>query len=244
MKLKLLNKKQENANITTFIFQPETKFDFKPGQFLRYHISDPNPDERSENRFFSISSAPFENRIQLTTRFTSEDSSTFKQDLQKLNIGDSIEAFGPSGSFTLEDPNKQYVFIAGGIGITPFRSILLDLDKRGEKLNITLLYANRTREVLFKNEFELLATKHPEFKIYYIISDIPTVKAQITDNVNIIPGKIDEDLIRSLITNLQSFIFYISGPEPMMMAFEEMLRTMGIPKENIKRDYFPGYEQY
>lgn len=244
MKLQLKEKRQESANITTFIFQPETKLDFKPGQFLRYHISDPNPDERSENRFFSISSAPFENRIQLTTKFTPGESSTFKKALQKLNTNDFVEAFGPSGSFTLNDPGKQYVFIAGGIGITPFRSILLDLDKRGEKLNIALLYANRTREALFKNELELLATKQPEFKIYYIISDIPTVETQMTDNVSIIPGKIDEDLIRSLITHLQSFVFYISGPEPMMMALEEILRKMGIPKENIKRDYFPGYENF
>lgn len=250
MKLRLVEKKPEAKDITTFYFQPEAALDYKPGQFLRYYISDPQHDERSENRFFSISAAPFENRIQLTTKFVPGDGSTFKKDLQQLKVGDSIEAFGPSGSFTLDDPVKQYVFIAGGIGITPFRAILLDLDRRGLPLNITLLYANRTQQALFKNEFNDLALKHPEFKIFYVISDEPITAKQLTPNVEIIPGRIDENLIQSslpeegrTISNLQSPIYYISGPEPMVMAFEEMLKKLGVQKENTKRDYFPGYTE-
>lgn len=244
MKLQLKEKIQESANITTFIFQPETKLDFKPGQFLRYQITDPHPDERGEKRFFSISSAPFENMIQLTTKFVPGDSSTFKKDLQNLNPGDKVETFGPNGSFTLEDPKKQYVFIAGGIGITPFRSILLDLDHNQQPLNIILLYANRSQEALFKDEFENLAKKHPEFKIYYIVSDEPVSETPNAGNVEIMLGKIDKQLIQLLISNFQLPTYYISGPEPMMMAFDEMLKGMGVPKENIKRDYFPGYENF
>lgn len=244
MKMQLLEKKQEAPDITSFLFQPEISLDFKPGQFLRYHISDPKPDGRSENRFFSIASSPFENRIQLTTKFMPGEGSTFKKDLNKLNIGDSVEAFGPSGSFILENTDKQYVFIAGGIGITPFRSILLDLDHQGKPVNVSLLYANRSSDILFKDEFESIAKKHPEFKIYYIISDEPVTETQIMDNVKMLPGKIDKQLIQLLISNFQLPTYYISGPEPMVMAFEEMLKEMGIPKENTKRDYFPGYTNY
>ncbi|HLC87991.1 MAG TPA: FAD-dependent oxidoreductase, partial [Patescibacteria group bacterium] len=200
--------------------------------------------ERSDNRFFSIASAPFENIIRLTTKFAQNESSTFKKNLFRLKVGQSIEAFGPSGSFTLEDVNKQYVFIAGGIGITPFHSIISDLNHRNQPVNIILLYAHRTGEPLFSQELNEIAQNHPEFKIYYLISDEPVNEEQLTPNIKILPGKMNKPMIQSLIFNLQSPIYYISGPEPMMMAFEDMLRKMGIPKENIKRDYFPGYENF
>lgn len=244
MNLTLFDKRPEDQDTISFFFKAAEALNFRPGQFLRYHISDPAYDERGENRFFSIASAPFENTIQLTTKFMPVNGSTFKKDLQKLNIGDNIEAFGPNGHFSTEDTARKYVFIAGGIGITPFRSILLDLDHQGKPLNVTLLYANRTANPLFKNEFEILAKKHPEFKIYYLISNEPVVEQELTPNVKIIPGKIDENLIKSTILNLQSPIFYISGPEPMVLNFEEILKNMGVPKENTKRDYFPGYENY
>ena len=244
MKLLLLEKKQEARDTISFIFKSETGLDFKPGQFLRYHIADPRPDERSDNRFFSIACAPFENIIRLTTKFAQNESSTFKKNLFKLNVGQNIEAFGPSGSFMLEDAKKQYVFIAGGIGITPFHSIVLDLNHRHEKINITLLYANRTGKPLFSQELNEIAQNHPEFKIYYLISDEPVKNEQIASNIGVLGGKISEQTIKTLIPDFRSLIYYISGPEPMMMAFEDMLRKMGIPKENIKRDYFPGYENF
>ncbi len=248
MNLQLINKKQENSDTISFFFKPGSVLNWKPGQFLRYQIPDNTPDERGINRFYSIASAPFENRIQLTTKIAPAKGSTFKNDLQKLNPGEIIEGFGPSGSFTVEDvfisEGKKLCFIAGGIGITPFRSILLDLDQQRKPLNITLLYANRTYNALFKNEFDALAKKHPEFKIYYIISEEPVIETNLMPNVKILPGKIDEAILQSSIINLQSSIIYISGPEPMVLSFEEMLAKLGVPKENIKRDYFPGYTQF
>lgn len=228
MRLKLILKKTEAENVTSFIFDifdKDVQFVWKAGQFLHYKIPDKSPDERGEARFFSISSAPFEKNIMLTTKFVPDDGSSFKKDLQKLNIEDFIEATGPGGDFVVEDSNKQYVFIAGGIGITPFRSILLDLDHKQQPLNITLLYANRTPDFVFKSELEQLLLKHPEFKIHYFIE----------------PQKINEAIIRSTINDLRYTIYYISGPEPMVEAFEKMLYDMGIPKDNVKRDYFPGY---
>lgn len=244
MKLQLIEKKQAAPNIISFYFRPDSPLIYKPGQFLRYRIPEAVPDARGENRFFSIASAPHEGPVQLTTRFAPDKGSTFKKDLRGLEIGQSVEATGPSGSFSMDDPNRNYVFIAGGIGITPFRAILLDLDHQGKPLNVTLLYANRTRSAVFKNEFEALAAKHPEFKIYYIISDEPVTETPVSENIKIMPGKIDNYLIKSLIINLQSSIFYISGPEPMVLSFEEMLKQMGVLKENTKRDYFPGYEHF
>lgn len=244
MQLQLFEKKQLTADTTTFYFRPDIPLIWKPGQFLRYRIPNPLPDGRGENRFFSIASAPFENRVQVTTKFVPGNGSTFKKDLQNLQVGQSIESFGPSGHFSMDDPNRQYVFIAGGIGITPFRAILLDLDHNNLPLNVILLYANRNKEALFKEEFEKLAKKHKEFKIYYLISDEPVTQTQIADNVKITPGKIDETVIKSSVPNFESPIYYISGPEPMVFSFEAMLSNLGVPAENTKRDYFPGYESY
>lgn len=244
MKLTLTKKYQIAPDITTFYFKPEVPFEWQPGQFLRYHISEPTPDERGENRFFSIASAPFEKHIQLTTKFSPNESSSFKQDLNKLNIGDSLEAFGPSGSFSINDTNKEYVFIAGGIGITPFRAILANLDHQNVSINIRLIYANRTTNILFKDELESLAQKHPELRIFYIISDELVKPQKLTDNITIIPGRIDGALIKKLIPNLLKPTYYISGPEQMVMDLEKVIWDMGIPKENTKRDYFPGYKQY
>lgn len=244
MKLQLIEKKQAAPDIISFYFRPDSPLIYKPGQFLRYRIPEAVPDERGENRFFSIASAPYEGPIQLTTRFAPDKGSTFKKDLKNLEIGQSVEATGPSGSFSMDDPNHNYVFIAGGIGITPFRAILLDLDHQGKPLNVSLFYANRTKEALFKEDLGKLAQKHPEFKIYYVISDEPVTETPASENIKIISGKIDNNLIKSLILNLQSSIFYISGPEPMVLSMEKMIWDMGVPKENTKRDYFPGYEHY
>lgn len=241
MKFKLIKKQQEFNEIVSLFFKPEEKFDFKAGQFLRYHLANLHSDERGENRFFSISSAPFEKNIRLTTKFAKNESSVFKKALDKLKIDDFIEATGPYGKFTYADPDTHYIFIAGGIGITPFRSILLDLDHQGKPLNITLLYANQTQEILFKDELYSLAKKHPDFKVHYFISKEPVSNQIISPNIKIIPGKINESFLKSKILNPESAIYYISGPEPMVVAFEKILKKLGVDKENTKRDYFTGY---
>lgn len=244
MQLQLIEKKQISPDLVTFYFKPEAQIDWKPGQFLRYHIDNPNPDDRGGNRFFSISSAPFEDSIQLTTRFAGDKGSTFKKDLQRLEVGGTVEAFGPSGHFVNEDPSLELVLIAGGIGITPFRAILLDLDHQGIQIKATLIYANRTKEAIFKDELEALALKHPGLKIYYIVSDEHVTQQQLSQNVSIIPGKVDEALIKKLVPDFLKPIYYISGPEPMVLSLEKVVWDMGVPKENTKRDYFPGYAEY
>lgn len=227
MKLSLVEKKEIAPNTIVFVFQPEdSNFAWKAGQFLKYHIEDPNPDSRRNDRFFTISSSPLEKSIWLTTKFVPDDGSTFKQDLQKFKIGDTIEAKGSGGDFIVEDPDKQYVFIAGGIGITPFRAIIKDFDLNNSQINITLLYANKIPEVAFKQDLEKIASRHPEFKIYYAID----------------PQKIDEAFIRNTTSDLRSPIYYVSGPEQMVEALEKKLQDMGVADEKIKRDYFPGYD--
>lgn len=226
MKLKLISVKDELTNIKSFIFRSEFPTTWKAGQYIRYHIDNPNSDDRGQNRFFTIASAPFEQYIQITTRI-SPKSSTFKSDLTNLEIGQNIEGTAPNGKFIL-DGERNYVFIAGGIGITPFRSMIVDLNHRNLPININLLYANKTSEIVFEKELDEITTSHPEFKINYFIGE----------------NKITSSTLQTLILSTNQPFFYISGPEEMMKSFVEKLKDLGLPQEQIRHDFFPGYNSF
>src|SRR5262249_55836163 len=127
-------------------------------------------DDRGSDRWFTNSAAPFENHVRITTRQATERSSTFKQKLFNLQPGKSIEFSVVTGDFIVADPEKSYVFIAGGIGVTPFRSILKQLGHDKKPINVTLLYANRDQNIVFKDELEAIAATNPSFIIHYVFS--------------------------------------------------------------------------
>ena len=217
---------QQEANDTfSFIFAPEQTLQWKAGQLLRYVLKHANPDDRGVERFFSIASAPHEKHVMVTTRFASK-SSSFKKALRKLRPGDAIEAHDLEGDFVVDDAEKTFVFIAGGIGITPFRAILLDLDHNKKPLNVQLLYANRDNDFPYRKELDALRTRHLEFRIDYVVS----------------PNRIDEKSISQLVPDIEEPMLYVSGPEPMVESMDEILKKIGIPEERIKNDFFPGYE--
>jgi ferredoxin-NADP reductase len=227
MKMKLIEKREEAPDVTSFIFEPETAFSWEAGQLLHYTLPHENEDDRGSDRYFTISTAPFEKHVAITTRFAGEKTSSFKQALFGMEQGAVIEADGLEGDFTVQDTQTPVVFIAGGIGITPFRSILLDLDQKGLQIDATLLYANRNENIVFKDELEALAAKHPQFTIKYFIDQ----------------QRINEEAIKAAVTDLSVPVFYVSGPKPMVKAFETMMKEMGIADERIKRDFFPNYEE-
>ena len=226
MKLRFIESRPEAGDAVTFRFQPPEGFTWKPGQYLKYTLDHENVDERKNYRWFTISAAPHEGIVQITTRLNTERPSSFKNALARLTPGTEIEAEGPKGDFMLDDSPKDLLFIAGGIGITPFRSMLLDLDHRGEKLPVKLLYANRNEDFVFKGELEALAERHAEFEIEYYVE----------------PKVIDEIVLGELNHANPNYKYYISGPEPMVEAFDEKLKAQGIEDVNIKNDFFPGYE--
>ncbi len=226
MQLKLLEKHDEAAGIKTFIFENSENIFWKAGQYFRYKIENPSPDEKGIQRYFTNAAAPYENRIQISTRFM-DPISTFKQDLDKIAIGSTIQASGPFGDFTLEDPaDHEFIFIAGGIGITPFRSILLQLDNNKKPFRITLIYANRDQNIIFNSEFSGILERNSGFQFITAID----------------PVRVDENFLNEKIPDLTNKIYYISGPEPMVKGVEDTLAKMGITEDKIKHDYFPGYD--
>jgi ferredoxin-NADP reductase len=225
MQITLIEKIEESSDVITFIFKPDVAFSWKAGQYLRYSLPHSNPDNRNVSRYFSISTAPFEIMIGLTTRFAKEQGSSFKNALYLLNIGDSIKAENLTGEFVVEDFNREYVFIAGGIGITPFRSILLQWAHQNKPIRVTLLYANKNEEIIFKDQLEDLAKNNPDFVIVYFIGT----------------KHITEEDIKKATSNMKDQYYYISGPAPMVFDFEDKLLNMKISKERIRTDNFPGY---
>ncbi len=224
--LRLKEKKKLTHDVIAFIFEPLANLNFKPGQYFEWTLSHPKPDSRGVRRFFSISSSPTENFLMLTSKFY-EKPSTFKQALQKLKPGDEIGAAHLSGEFTLpEDTGKKLVFIAGGIGVTPFRSMVKYMIDKGEKRDIVLLFSNKTeQDQVFKDIFDKV--KDLGVRTVYVNTDKD--------------GYIDEKMIKKEVPDWQERLFYVSGPQPMVLAMEEMLEDMGIQKSHIRVDYFPGY---
>lgn len=225
MKLTLREVRLETGDCLSFLFQPPKPVNWQPGQYFKYTLPHPNADERGDTRYFSIASAPHEGVVMITTRFAGRGSS-FKRALRDLKPGYVIDADELDGDFVLNDPRRDYIFVAGGIGITPFRAILLDLDHRDKPIHVSLLYANRNDEFPYKAELERLREKHADFHIEYFVS----------------PRRIDEKVVREYQQKLRDPLIYVSGPEPMVESFDKLLARMGIPESQIKNDFFPGYD--
>ncbi|MBC8065545.1 MAG: FAD-dependent oxidoreductase [Chlorobia bacterium] len=171
--------------------------------------------------WFTIASAPHEGTIHISTRVSQ---SAFKQALNAMRPGDEIQSHSLEGDFTWEEISVvPVVVVAGGIGITPYRSILLSRDVTGEPLNATLLYFNRTDEVPFRRELESLAAKHPEFALKVVVGE-----------------QVSADSIRRLAPQSSGQIVFISGPEPMVEAIGSDLKDRGV---EVKQDWFPGYDE-
>jgi ferredoxin-NADP reductase len=226
MKLKLVDTYQETKDVKSFIFEPEQPISWEAGQFLYYTLPHNKEDDRNDKRWFTNSAAPSEKHVMITTRLSTDHGSSFKKALNNLKVGDEIEADAPEGDFTLGDPSRNYVFIAGGIGITPFRSILVEADSKDLKLKVHLLYANRTDDIPFRQELDALAAKNPGLEIDYIID----------------PEKIDEEKMKAAIAKDEDPIIYVSGPEPMVESLNDDLKKLGVMEDHLKTDYFPNYK--
>ena len=219
--LKLLSSRDEAGNVRTFVFE-SAGLEWIAGQNQGYVLPQAGQSKEENQRWFTIASAPSEGVINISTRISK---SAFKQALNGLRPGDSIQAFSLDGDFTWEDePSERVVLVAGGIGITPFRSILLERHNAGKALNGTLLYFNRVDEIPFRRELEELAPAHPEFSLVPIVGELITA-----------------DAILERAPQAKDQTVYVSGPEPMVEAIGGELRGR---KVTVKQDWFPGYDEH
>ena len=227
MKLTFVGSEKREADVTTFRFKPEEAVTWRAGQYLYYTLPHDNPDDRGIKRWFTIASPPSSGEVRITTRIVEgQQRSTFKETLNNLKPGDTVEAEAPEGDFTVDDPARAMIFIAGGIGITPFYSILAEASANGQTLHVHLLYANRTDEIVFRAELTKFQEQNPDLKIDYIVQ----------------PDKLDDAKLQAAVQAEENPLIYVSGPEPMVDSIAEQLVGLGVSEDSIKKDHFPGYQ--
>lgn len=217
-----------------FAFTPEHPFAYKAGQYMEFTFQHPKTDSRGARRYFTLASSPTEPEVHLGLKFYQLGSS-YKRELLKIDEKMPLVAGQIGGDFTLpDDPNQKIVFIAGGIGITPYRSMIKYLLDTKEKRQITLLYAARTPEdIVYRDVFEQ-AERELGIHAYYVVDNGG-------GNAPFYTGHIDKAFIQKVVPDLESSLFYVSGPHGMVVGIEETLRRLKVPSGHIKKDFFSGY---
>ena len=215
-KATFVEKRFESDNVYTFVFKPEKAMSWLPGQFVDFKLPS------GQVKHFTIASAPYGGNIHLTTRIF-DVPSDYKQELLKLKPGSLIQLGKPQGELTVDDKHSDYIFIAGGIGITPFRSILWDLSHHNSGFKVTLFYAYSSEQPPFKDEITKIASLNPNMSVKFFLNNTPITESDIkfepTENTE----------------------YLISGPPKMVEVYEKMLKGMGTGRKNIKSDSFWGY---
>jgi ferredoxin-NADP reductase len=225
MKAELIEKYHESKDIFSFVFKPAEILKWKAGQFIYYKLPHKDPDNRGIIRHFTISSAPHEGNIRLTTKITYNRGSSFKKALLGLEPGEELEVFAQEGNLIVEDPGPKYIFIAGGIGITPYRAILLDLAYKRKINNIVLFYGTDKDNIAFKDLLEEVRSRNPGLSVVYVFS----------------PERIDYKLLENKVEDLKDRLFFISGPMIMIKNIRDSFIKSGVEEHKIKTDYFSGY---
>ncbi len=231
MRVSLEKIERINKHLSSFWFKPPKKVGYTAGQFIEMTLPHAKPDERGTRHWFTLSSSPTEELISITTRYAGEEGSSFKRVRFGLKIKSRVEMSDPMGDFVLpKDKNMPLVFVAGGIGVTPFRSMVKWLIDTKDNRNIqVILAANKLQDVLFKDLFEKYGIR-PRL----VISNPP-------DNWDGQRGQLTGRRVLTLINGIKDKRLYISGPEPMVETLNEELQALNVSPAQLVGDFFPGY---
>lgn len=218
-------------NIHTLWFKPEKKGGYIAGQYIEMYLPHEQPDDRGQKRWFTLSSSPTESLIAITTKHYGDPISTFKQHLFALRPGDTVQISEPMGDFVLpKDTTIPLVFVVGGIGVTPVRSMVKWLLDTAEKRDVTVVYGAKTLgEVAFQDLFADYGLK-PQI----ILSETEATWDGAT-------GYITADTINKYAASDPRTLIYISGPEPLTEKLEADLKAQGVSPDHLVLDFFPGY---
>jgi len=233
-----LTKREEIAQGTLAVhLERPPEFQFRPGQYASLTLLDPpETDEEGNTRTFSMASAPGEDHLVFATRIRG---SAFKRVLGRLSPGVDLRLSGPAGAFTLHaDAATPAVFLAGGIGITPFMSMIAQAAHEGSRRSLTLFYANRhAEEAAFLDTLEDLSRRLRGLRL------VPT----LTDPAGLAPswrgetGRIDAAMLARHLPDLRAPLYYVAGPPGMVEAMQAVLAAAGVAEERVRSEEFPGY---
>lgn len=236
MRIHLKERRSETEEVISFVFDLEDQsFTYRPGQYLPYELDALTfPDERGPHRHFTISSSPTEKGIVMFT--TRMRGSGFKETLRHAPLGYELSLGVPAGVFVLpEEEIRHHVFIAGGIGVTPYRSILRHATDMKNPINVIMLYFNHSAaNIVFRQELDDIALQMPAFRLVHVLSEPePGWKGA--------KGKLDERLLRKWVPDPEKRLFWISGPPALVSAYKDLIKHIGVPDEAIRTDNFTGY---
>lgn len=220
--LSFIERCKESEGVYSFIFEKPQDLTWTAGQhglFTIMHKKVKNPTKP-----FTLSAVPVEKVVKITTKIK-EEPSEFKQALLELKPDMKIKMSGPVGSFYLKD-DLPTLFIAGGIGITPYRAILKQIIKEGntDEKQINLLYMDSKKLYIFKDELDGM-------------TDDNVMNVKYLDSRNLLQEEIDKFI--TLYQNKGNY--FIAGPKSMVDTVSAYIKNQNVPKRNINKDGFFGY---
>jgi ferredoxin-NADP reductase len=236
--LSALRSREKAAHGTmAFRFEKPHGWLFKAGQFLDMTLIDPpETDAEGNMRRFSIASSPHEDTLMIATRMRD---TAFKRVLKSMAVGTAVKIDGPSGDLTLHrDATRPAVFLAGGIGITPFRSIIVQAAREKLPHRLFLFYSNHGPEdATFLDEFEGLEQQNSRYKMIASMSDMSQSSRPWSGET----GLIDRAMLARHLKNATSPVYYLAGPPKLVVAMRAMLKTQSVADADIRAEEFSGY---
>ena len=217
--------------------------DYSAGQIAFFDIGGVSNDPKGPIRHFTIASSPTEDFIMISTRIRD---TPYKKRLSSLEKGVKVKVRGPEGKFVLhEDYSKAAVLLSGGIGVTPFRSMIKYATDKQLPLKINIFDSNRDQaNILYKNEFDECLKTNKNLKIIYTITAAEEGQAPSSSSWKGERGIINKNMLTKYLTTseLDNSVFYVCGPPGMLKAMQNLLQDdLHIPKESIKVEEFTGY---
>lgn len=233
--MRLLRVDKVSQNVMSFVFLPKRSFAFKAGQYMEWTLPGVKFDARGNRRMFTIASAPTEEEVIIGVKLY-EPSSAYKQHLSTMRPGDVIHASQLTGSFTMpQDTSKKLAFIAGGIGITPFRSMIKTLIDSNELRDVVLIYAvSREDEISYLEIFR--EARAMGMQVNFVMTNPSENPVQ-----DITYAPLNRVTIEHLVPDIHERQYFVSGPNTMVDGVKRSLKEIGVASGSIKTDHFSGY---
>lgn len=235
--VKLMHRQDVAEGTMAFRFEKPAHFVFTPGQYVDMTLIDPpETDAEGNGRAFSLASAPHEDTLMVATRMRD---TAFKRVLRSMPLGKTVQMEGPSGNLVLHpDPVRPAVFLAGGIGITPFRSMVLYAAAQKLPHRLFLFYSNRRPEdAPFLDELQSLQRDNPHYTFVGTMT-APDKSSRAWKGET---GFITPAMLSKVLVNVGSPIVYVAGPPGMVTGLRKTLKDAGFNERDIRSEEFTGY---
>lgn len=234
-KIKLKHRSEVATGTMAFHFEKPDGFTFEPGQCGDFTL--PNPpqnDAEGNKRSFSIAAAPYEDHLVIATRMRD---TAFKRSMKLIDLGTELELEAPWGELTLHDDARiPAVFLTGGIGITPVRSIVLQATHDRSAHPIFAFYSNRTpNDAAFLDELTAAQESNPNFTLIATMTEAENTPWKGET------GYINEAMLKKHLPDLKRPIYYLTGPPEMVAAMQKLLKNAGVEETSIRAEEFSGY---